>query len=209
MIHLTADADRALNFSFGMNRPEHYKVTADGNDLLMQGQLPDGVDTLEMKGLRYASRVRVILPKGGNVTPGDSTVSVRNASEAILLVSMATDYFDKDLAGKVSSLLANAEKKDFASLKKGAYCCLPFPVRPCGTGFGTFFPRKLAYGRAFGCFPRNPDDPSLAAFYFQFGRYLLISSTRVGLLPPNLQGLWCNTINTPWNGDYHLISIFR
>lgn len=86
-----------------MNRPEHYKVTADGNDLLMQGQLPDGVDTLEMKGLRYASRVRVILPKGGNVTPGDSTVSVRNASEAILLVSMATDYFDKDLEGKVSS----------------------------------------------------------------------------------------------------------
>ena len=155
VIHLTADADRALNFSFGMNRPEHYKVTADGNDLLMQGQLPDGVDTLEMKGLRYASRVRVILPKGGNVTPGDSTVSVRNASEAILLVSMATDYFDKDLAGKVSSLLANAEKKDFASLKKRAYCCLPFPVRPCGTGFGTFFPRKLAYGRAFGCFPRK------------------------------------------------------
>ena len=42
------------------------------------------------------------------------------------------------------------------------------------------------------------------ALYFQFGRYLLISSTRVGLLPPNLQGLWCNTIHTPWNGDYHL-----
>ena len=40
--------------------------------------------------------------------------------------------------------------------------------------------------------------------YFQFGRYLLISSSRTGLLPPNLQGLWANTINTPWNGDYHL-----
>lgn len=116
VIHLTADADKALNFSFGMNRPEHYKVTADGNDLLMQGQLPDGVDTLEMKGLRYASRVRVVLPKGGNVIPGDSTVTIRNASEAILLVSMATDYFDKDLDEKVASLLANAEKKDFASL---------------------------------------------------------------------------------------------
>ncbi len=74
VIHLTADADRALNFSFGMNRPEHYKVTVDGDDLLMQGQLPDGVDTLEMKGLRYASRVRVVLPKGGTITPGDSTV---------------------------------------------------------------------------------------------------------------------------------------
>ena len=53
-------------------------------------------------------------------------------------------------------------------------------------------------------FAADGDDPALAALYFQFGRYLLISSTREGLLPPNLQGLWCNTIETPWNGDYHL-----
>ena len=48
------------------------------------------------------------------------------------------------------------------------------------------------------------DDPSLAALFFQYGRYLSISSTRVGLLPPNLQGLWAKEIHTPWNGDYHL-----
>ena len=204
VIHLTADADRALNFSFGMNRPEHYKVTADGNDLLMQGQLPDGVDTLEMKGLRYASRVRVILPKGGNVTPGDSTVSVRNASEAILLVSMATDYFDKDLEGKVSSLLANAEKKDFASLKKGHIAAYRSLFGRVELDLGHSSREDLPMDERLAAFHENPDDPSLAALYFQFGRYLLISSTRVGLLPPNLQGLWCNTINTPWNGDYHL-----
>ncbi|MCH5685288.1 hypothetical protein LWM68_14160 [Niabella sp. W65] len=40
--------------------------------------------------------------------------------------------------------------------------------------------------------------------FLQYGRYLSISSTRVGLLPPNLQGLWANQVNTPWNGDYHL-----
>ena len=48
------------------------------------------------------------------------------------------------------------------------------------------------------------DDPWLPVCYFHFGRYLLISSTREDLLPPNLQGLWANTIQTPWNGDYHL-----
>ena len=48
------------------------------------------------------------------------------------------------------------------------------------------------------------DDPWLPTCYFHFGRYLLISSTREDLLPPNLQGLWANTIQTPWNGDYHL-----
>ena len=51
---------------------------------------------------------------------------------------------------------------------------------------------------------QEEDDPQFAELYFQYGRYLLISSTREDLLPPNLQGLWANTIQTPWNGDYHL-----
>ena len=54
-------------------------------------------------------------------------------------------------------------------------------------------------------YQRNPGaDNGLAALFFQYGRYLSISSTRVGLLPPNLQGLWANQVHTPWNGDYHL-----
>ncbi len=52
-------------------------------------------------------------------------------------------------------------------------------------------------------FAQDGNDPSLLALYYQFGRYLLISSSRPGCLPPNLQGLWANTIQTPWNGDYH------
>ncbi|MCD7851205.1 MAG: glycoside hydrolase family 95 protein [Parabacteroides sp.] len=204
VIRLTADADKALNFSFGMNRPEHYRVVSDGNDLLMQGQLPDGVDTLEMKGLRYASRVRVLLPKGGTVIPGDSTISVRNASEAILLVSMATDYFDKDLDGQISSLLANAEKKDYASLKKSHIAAYRSLFGRVELDLGRSSREDLPMDERLIAFSEDHNDPSLGALYFQFGRYLLISSTRVGLLPPNLQGLWCNTINTPWNGDYHL-----
>ena len=50
---------------------------------------------------------------------------------------------------------------------------------------------------------QTQDDPSLAALYYNYGRYLLISSTRPGSLPPNLQGLWANGVMTPWNGDYH------
>ena len=204
VIHLTADTDKALHFSLGMNRPEYYQVSVDGHDLLMQGQLPDGIDTLQQKGLRYASRVRVVLPKGGEVVSGDSTLSVRNASEAILLVSMATDYFDKDLEGKISSLLANAEKKDFASLKKNHVAAYRSLYGRVELDLGYSSREKLPINDRLEAFSVDPADPSLAALYFQFGRYLLISSTRVGLLPPNLQGLWCNTINTPWNGDYHL-----
>ena len=182
VIRLTADADRALNFSFSMNRPEHYLVTADGNDLLMQGQLPDGVDTLEMKGLRYASRIRVLLPKGGTVTPGDSTISVHNASEAILLVSMATDYFDKDPDGKVASLLANAEKKDYASLKKAHVAAYRSLFGRVELDLGRSSREDLPMDERLAAFNEDHNDPSLGALYFQFGRYLLISSTRVGLI---------------------------
>ena len=51
---------------------------------------------------------------------------------------------------------------------------------------------------------RQSNDPSLPALYFNFGRYLLISSSRPGGLPPNLQGIWAEEIHTPWNGDWHL-----
>jgi alpha-L-fucosidase 2 len=50
----------------------------------------------------------------------------------------------------------------------------------------------------------GPGDPNLAAWHFNFGRYLLISSSRPGGLPPNLQGIWAEEIHTPWNGDWHL-----
>ena len=58
--------------------------------------------------------------------------------------------------------------------------------------------------RRLEAYAADGNDPSLPALYYQFGRYLLISSTREGSLPPNLQGLWANTIRTVWNGDYHL-----
>lgn len=204
VIHLTADADKALNFSLGMNRPEHYTVKTDGKDLLMQGQLFDGVDTLTMNGTRYAARVQVLLPKGGSVIAGDSTVTVQNASEAILLVSMATDYFDKDFENQQATLLSNAQNKDFSSLKKEHIAAYRSLYGRVDLDLGQSPKENLPMDERLRAFHADKDDPSLAALYFQFGRYLLISSTRPGLLPPNLQGLWCKTINTPWNGDYHL-----
>ena len=53
-------------------------------------------------------------------------------------------------------------------------------------------------------FSQGAADPALAALYFNFGRYLLISSSRPGGLPANLQGIWAEEIQTPWNGDWHL-----
>jgi len=204
VVHLMADADKALNFTVGMNRPEHYALSVDGKDLLMKGQLPDGVDTLEMKGIKYGARVRVLLPKGGSLIPGDSSLTVQNASEAILLVSMATNYKNEGFEDQLFSLLAESERKDYSTLRKehvNAYRSLFDRV---DLDLGRSARDEMPINERLHAFQEDQNDPSLGALYFQFGRYLLISSTRTGSLPPNLQGLWCNTINTPWNGDYHL-----
>lgn len=205
VVHLTADADKALHFTLGIGRPEHAAVSLEGDDLVMRGRLPDGVDTLSLQGMQYVARLRVILPKGGSLLTSDSMLVVRNASEATVLVSMATDYFDKErFEMQAVALLDASAAKEYPVLRKehvSAYRALFDRVE---LDLGRSGKEALPIDERLQAFRKEGNDPSLMALYFQFGRYLLISSTRPGLLPPNLQGLWCNTIHTPWNGDYHL-----
>lgn len=205
VIHLVADADKALQFTLRMNRPEHAAVSTDNGDLLLRGQLPDGVDTLSLNGTRFLARVRVILPKGGQVIPADSLLKISDASEALVLVGLATDYFDPEhFEQQVSDLLAASDGKEYADLKKTHLASYQALFNRVQLDLGSTGREILPIDRRLEAFQADRNDPALAALYFQFGRYLLISSTRPGLLPPNLQGLWCHTIHTPWNGDYHL-----
>lgn len=205
VIHLVADTEKALQFALRMNRPEHAVVSTDNGDLVMRGQLPDGVDTLAQNGTRFLARVRVILPKGGRVVPGDTFLQVTGASEALVLVSLATDYFDPArFEQEVSDRLAESENKEYAALKRAHLAAYQTLFNRVRLDLGSTGREVLPVDQRLHAFQADQNDPGLAALYFQFGRYLLISSTRPGLLPPNLQGLWCSTVHTPWNGDYHL-----
>jgi len=220
VIRLVADTEKSLSFSVGMNRPERFNITSERGDLLMNGRLYEG-DVYDPnntrrggfqpappdgKGINYGARLRILLPTGGQFSvDNDTSLKVDNASEAILLISMATDYFGKDVESQLDSLLNAAENKGYANLKQehiAAYRQLYDRVK---VDFGHVSEREsLPVNKRLELFKQDKNDPSLMALYFQFGRYLLISSTRPGSLPPNLQGLWCNTISTPWNGDYHM-----
>ena len=118
VIYLSADIDKSLNFSVKINRPEHATCSVQSHNMLwMKGQLPDGVDTTAQKGMRFASAVRILLPKGGQLTSDSSSLSVKEASEAILLVGMATDYFGKEPESEVITQLEAAGKKSYTLLK--------------------------------------------------------------------------------------------
>ncbi|MET0649486.1 MAG: glycoside hydrolase family 95 protein [Pyrinomonadaceae bacterium] len=209
VIRLTADKPGAVSFDAALERPERSEVTQDGaRGLLLTGQLNNGTDG---RGMKYAARLRVV-NRGGSVSAERKAVGVKGADEVLLFVTAATDY--KGFAGRrtadpsaASALdMGRAASKSFGQLRvahladyrryfgrvhlslgpsNAAAASLPTPARLKAAAEGAH-------------------DPGLAALYFQFGRYLLISSSRPGGLPANLQGVWAEGVQAPWNADWHL-----
>ena len=209
VLRLTADQPGQISFDARLDRPERFQTVADGkNELLMTGQLDNGVDG---KGVKYAARVR-ILNQGGEVSVQGNVLSVSKANEVVLLITAATDY--QGFAGRqtkdplAASLkdLNQAAKKSYQSLRQAHiadyqkyFDRVSLHLEPANADEANQpTPKRIEWAKL------NGGDPGLAALYFNFGRYLLISSSRPGGLPPNLQGIWAEEIHTPWNGDWHL-----
>ncbi len=173
----------------------------------MTGQLDNGKGG---DGIRYAVRARVLI-RGGQTSAQGNLLSVSHADEAILLIAAATDYQGfagretKDPSSATLDDLNKAAEKSYASLRDAHiadyqkyYQRVSLHLSPSDvTAEAKPTPERVRLANKSG-------DPSLAALYFNFGRYLLISSSRPGGLPPNLQGIWAEEIHTPWTGDWHL-----
>lgn len=204
MISVTASKKGQISFSVGINRPERGATeAAAGNGLVLafSGQLDNGTDG---KGMRYLTQIS-IKNVGGKVIRNGDFLEVTGADAAVIILSSATDFNNPGYRQAVANNLAKAAASGYAK-QKGRHLA----------GYKKLFDRlslDLGRGAAEGlptnerlaAYYQHPEnDLGLPALFFQYGRYLAISSTRVGLLPPNLQGLWANQIRTPWNGDYHL-----
>lgn len=201
IIKLTASKPRSLNLKVSLSRQEKFKTYTNQNDLYMEGQLENGIDG---KGMRYFSKVRANL-KDGRLSSSSDALIIKDATEVILFVSAATDFKDANFVGTVNKIVEDAETKKYDLQKKNHVRNFQKFYNRAELNLGEGKASKLPTNERLKSFYNHPDDDAaLSALFFQFGRYLTISSTRVGLLPPNLQGLWANQINTPWNGDYHL-----
>lgn len=210
VLRLTADRSGVFSFDVALERPERATVVANGSDTLaMTGALPDGKGG---EGVQFAANVRV-LPRGGTLRPEGATLQVRGADEVVLLVTAATDIGNRSFAGRKVESAAQAATADLAGAAGKTFEVLrhdhvadyakwfgrvALELGPVGPAEALSAPERLK------AFADGSPDPGLAALYFDFGRYLLISSSRAGGLPANLQGIWADGINTPWNGDWHL-----
>ena len=182
VIHLTGPA----TFTLGLSREEKATVFSDDDGIVMCGQLDSNVEGVE--GMQYYAKAQVI------------TVS---ETESIILFCAATDDLCEDPEQYVDEHLEAAAAKGFEPLYEDHLAAFGELFNRVELQIGESKQEELTVEEHWRDFLVH-DDPWLPVCYFHFGRYLLISSTREGLLPPNLQGLWANTIQTPWNGDYHL-----
>jgi len=204
VVRLNADKPARISFAAGMKTPMKATVEADGNDtLVMRGK---GGDAGGIKGqLNYEARVRAIAKEGKTAVEGDR-ISVASADEVTLLITAATSYrkFD-DVSGDPGSIaktqLAAAARKSFAKLRAAHLTDYQALFRRVSIDLGQSDAMKLPTDVRIQHFAEG-NDPQLAALYYEFGRYLLISSSRPGGQPATLQGIWNESLNPPWQSKY-------
>lgn len=207
-IRLRCDKPSALTFSLSLDKMhENAQVSAAGNRLDYFGALPDNA-------LRYCGSF-LVKNKGGRIAVENGTLTVAEADEAVIYFCSATDYSDEypayrngiDPVNVTSEILSECSDKTFDALYDSHfrdYNALFSRVSLKLNGVkGEPLPAdELVSGYREGC--SSDISSQLESLYFQFGRYMLISSSREGTLPANLQGVWCDNNCPAWCCDYHI-----
>lgn len=199
VVKLSADKKSSVSFEANLSRPERAEVSADGNTLVMKGQLNDGHDG--DKGVRYITKMQIV-NNGGELTATDSSLKIENADDALIIISTSTDMLDSNHTATVDKLLAAATAGQYATMQQSHIAKYQEKFNRVELNLGTQDYSTGTHERLVNF--QDNDDPAFAALYFQYGRYLMISGTNEQTMPLNLQGLWANQVQTPWNGDYHL-----
>lgn len=199
IVRLSSDSKNAINLSLKLNREEKAQFFTKNKDLHMYGQLSDGKEG--KNGVKYHTQLRV-KNKDGYVTAEDNRLTIRNATEVTIFISSATNLSTPKYEKHTTKLLASSSSLPFSLLKdlhtssyQKKFNRVSFNL--ASKNVAKYIPERLQD------FQKDKDS-SLAALYFNYGRYLMLSGTRENSMPMNLQGLWANTLQTPWNGDYHL-----
>ncbi|MFZ4863668.1 glycoside hydrolase family 95 protein [Sphingobacterium sp. Mn56C] len=200
-IRLKANKSKKININVKLTRAEKAIQKIDNNQLIMLGQLENGIDG---RGMQFITRVTANA-KGGKVNYNDNSIQVKDADEVILYITTDTDYKNNPFLVRSNKLINTAKNSKWDSELAQHKTNFGKLFNRLSLRFGTFNQENTPTDQRLVNYQSQPQqDPGLSALFFQYGRYLSISSTRLGLLPPNLQGLWANQIQTPWNGDYHL-----
>lgn len=228
VIRLTANQPNALNMQVSARSLLHYhNEVIDNNELALKGKAPTHVDPLnhtshpnpvsyddssDCRGMRFEMLVKAI-NEGGSTLTDTSGITVRNANVVTLVVTAATSFngFDKcpDRDGKdedqlARQYLANAVTKSYQNLLSAHLADFHHYFNRVSLQLNPEMPSKMNVPTIdrLTAYKGGGSDPGLEALYFQYGRYLLISSSRTPAAPANLQGIWNKELRPPWSSNY-------
>ena len=206
---LTSSVKGGLNFTMRLSRPASAQTKAVGQDALV---MTGNTDVPNLKGaVDYEADAR-ILTKDGAVTAAGDTLTVKGATEAVALLTSGTSFvldYQKGYRGAnphdAAARLAAAARASFVQLKSRHVADYRKYFRRVSLNVGSSEAASLPSDERLKKYGDGKADPALASLFFQFGRYLLISCSRPdNPLPANLQGMWGDDIDLPWQSDYHV-----
>ncbi|MDB5121820.1 MAG: glycoside hydrolase family 95 [Sphingobacteriales bacterium] len=208
VLRFTANKKEAYSGIIKLKDAHKGQITAQGTTIQISGKLENGVVYQANALLKLEGGTSVAEPDGN----GGYQLKITNANSFTILFSAATDYSNKRSQGwkgeapdvKIKKILSAASSKSYQSLLSTHlkdYTTL-FGRVSLNLGSSSISTLEMpTYKRLINY--KKVRDPQLESLIFQYGRYLLISSSRKGGLPANLQGLWNESNNPPWRSDYH------
>ena len=228
IIRFTADKTKQLTADISVNSQLNYILEATGKQLLLKGKAPAHVDpsyynvnkepvlyddTTSCNGMRFQVRIRAV-NTDGDIRTDTTGIHVKSATELLLYISAATSFngFDTcpDKEGRdenkiAQDYLTKALTKNYTALLQSHkadvhkyFDRVALNLKDSIANVNALLPsdeRLVAYAG-------GKPDLGLEALYFQYGRYLLISSSRPGGVPANLQGIWNKELRAPWSSNY-------
>jgi alpha-L-fucosidase 2 len=222
VVHIASSKPGSLSFHTTLTRSQDGQTTAAAPDrLIMQGeaishtnfwitpnlkpeQRKAETDQLEPTGVRFRAELRVV-NEGGQVEVSGDELVVSNANAVTLLLVAATNYRGDDPAASCAQYLSHAAKP-YATLKSDhvadhekLFRRVDLEMAPASDASAI---ESLPIDERIARVKQGKDDPELAALYFQFGRYLLMGSSRPGTMAANLQGIWNDSMAPPWDSKY-------
>ncbi|MCJ7680993.1 MAG: glycoside hydrolase family 95 protein [Candidatus Aminicenantes bacterium] len=222
VIRLMSGERGALNFKIGFESLLKYKTASEENILRIngyapyhaepryRGDIPDAFRFDKNRGTRFTTLIS-INNTDGRVISTDSGLELTGGTEAVVLVSIATSFngFDKDPAKEgldneaiAASQLKRALEKDYSDLKSAHINDFLSFFGRVDLDLGETGAPELPTDERLKRYAEGQEDKNLEILYFQFGRYLLISSSRTLGVPANLQGIWNPYLRPPWSSNY-------
>lgn len=221
---ITADRMGSVNVSVSLDSPHPYNVQASGDALTLFSRCPSHVESNyfrdhpesviyeEDRGTAYAMRLAATATgKNAEVTVMDGRLHIQGADQVIFYLTAATAFESYDVAPVKDGVHLDQECREVITkaMAHGMKALRERHVLDHGTLFsrvsidlGASANDELPTDERLQAYQAGANDPGLEALYFQYGRYLLMGSSREGSQPANLQGIWNHQVEPPWHSDY-------